>query len=297
VNAIREESCPLATSLGAAVLAVSLLVTSCAGEPGDGRSGEIVVELYSGFVASAPALPPARTHFVVDVSELLPPDGSPEDEQRVAQALIAPYVAERGLGLETAALHAFRRSDAEAGSSCSDRSSGASLAASMALARLDDELARSDEESRVVLVAALQDECTPSLCEAAARIAKRGTWLDVASLGGDPGQPACLGQLRPSTMAPIGWLPAWSKRQPPAFTIESVPPSGREPVVLARGVAGTLVRAPAGVHRVRVALDPPEVIGPVQLRAGERLRIRIMDFPLSAPGARTWEVESVDARP
>jgi hypothetical protein len=299
VNTALERSRATGAARSRALRAALLLAVACAGgDAGSTSGGEILVELYSGFSAGAPALPPARTHFVVDVSQVLPEGSTSEEEQRqLVEAVIAPYLAEHaGPGFESAALHPFRRESGPPAESCADRSSGSSLAASSALARLDEELVRSGgEESRVVLVAALEGECAPSLCEAAERLAQRGSWIDVAALGGDAGMPACLGQLRPSTMAPIGWLPAWSKREAPTFSVESVPAAGSEPVVLARGVTGMLVRAPAGVHRVRVALDPPELIGPLQLRPGQRLRIRIMDFPLSAPGPRAWDVETVDA--
>src|SRR5262249_6032470 len=110
-------------------VAVALLALAGERASGASSSGEIVVEVYSGFPLSAPALAPAPGHFVVDVTGMLGGnENASEDEQRqLAQKLIVPYLARHpGLGLESAAVHAFRRGQKQ---ECPDATAGASLAA------------------------------------------------------------------------------------------------------------------------------------------------------------------------
>jgi hypothetical protein len=278
--------------------AVALLALAGAGERASGAtgSGEVVVEVYSGFPASAPALAPAPAHFVIDVSGMLAGGESPsESEQRqFAQKLIVPYLGRHpGLGLESAAVHLFRRGQKQ---ECPDAAGGASLAAGEALAQLDSELAKdaSARNARVVLFSAFEGECAPRLCEVAARLVERGVWLELAAIQSDAAVPSCLATLRPPAQAPIPWLGGFAPASAPAFSVEAVTADGA--VVLAQGTAGTPLRVEAGLRRISVALDPPEVIGPIQVRADQRLRIRVLDFPLSAPGERSWRVEVSDAK-
>src|SRR5262245_27044953 len=142
----------------AAFAAVLVSAASASGAP---RTGEIVVEVYSGFASSAPALAPAPAHWVVDVSSLAPATTSPSDDEqrRLAQTLVAPYLARHpGVGLESAALHLFRRGGAP-GETCSDPASGSSLAAGRALELLEQELANDAAagHARVVLASTFDD--------------------------------------------------------------------------------------------------------------------------------------------
>jgi hypothetical protein len=285
---------------------LGLLAACAAGGASRGSgSGELVVQVYSGFTSSAPALAPAPAHLIVDVSGMLEPGAAAaaDEQRRLAQSLIVPYLARHpGIGLESAAVHVFRRTAAApgdaSGASCSDPSSGASLAAAQALGRLEQELAEREaaRNARVVLFSTFESECVPQLCEAAARLVERGAWLDVVAIQSDARVPACLASLRPAPQAPIPWLASWSAAKPASFRVETVAAPGAEPRVLAEGTAETPLRLEVGLHRIRIALDPPEIIGPIQVRSDQRLRIRVLDFPLSAPGERTWTVD-VDDRP
>lgn len=280
------------------------LLAACAasgGSPAATGSGELVVEVYSGFVSSAPALAPAPAHLVVDVSAMLAPgaDTGDDEQRRLAQNLIVPYLARHpGVGLESATVHTFRRMAPAPGESCADPASGTSLAAGLALARLEQQLASGEagRNARVVLFSGFEGECVPQLCEAAARLVERGAWLDLVAIQSDARVPGCLASLRPSAQAVIPWLASWSRAKRPSFRVETVAAAGSEPRVLAEGLAGTPLRVDAGLHRIRVALDPPEMIGPIQVRPGQRLRVRVLDFPLSAPGERSWVVDVEDAR-
>jgi hypothetical protein len=285
--------------------AFALLATACAagvdGAPRGDPSAELTVEVYSGFAASGPALVPAPVHFVVDVTSLLDaekPTESSEEQQRLAQTLIGPYLERHtDLAFNPSALHVFHRLESGPGDTCADPTSGASFAASRALMRLQKELETQGAggAQRVVLLTAFETECAPRLCETAGALSARGAWLDVAALGSDVRVPACLENLRPAPRATIPWLVQWSAAKPPAFTIEAVAAGEVAPQVLARGSAGVPVRVSAGLRRIRIALGPPELVGPIQVRPNQRLRIRVMDFPLSAPGARSWQVEVIGA--
>jgi hypothetical protein len=280
----------------------ALLASACAADvnraPRSAGNVELTVEVYSGFGASGPALVPAPVHFVVDVTPLLDaekPTESSEEQQRLAQSLIAPYLERHpDLAFNPSALHVFHRLESGPGDTCADPTSGASFAASRALVRLQEELAKQGAAGaeRVVLLTAFETECAPRLCETAGALAARGAW-SLAALGSDVRVPACLESLRPAPRATIPWLAQWSAAKPPAFTIEAIAAGDGAPQVLAQGSAGAPVRVSAGLRRIRIALDPPELVGPIQLRPNQRLRIRVMDFPLSAPGARSWQVEAI----
>lgn len=289
--------------MGGVVL--GLLAACAAGGGGGGTgatgSGELVLEVYSGFASSAPALGPAPAHLVVDVGPMLGPGtpSLPDDEQRrLAQNLIVPYLARHpGVGFEAAEVHVFRRAALGPGETCADPA-GTSLAAGQALAQLEQQLAQAGpgRSARVVLFSAFDGECVPQLCDAAARLVERGAWLDLVAIQSDARVPGCLSALRPAAQTPIPWLASWSAAKPPSFSVEAVVAPGREARVVADGKAGAPLRVEAGLRRIRLALDPPEVIGPIQVRANQRLRIRVIDFPLSAPGERSWTVEVDNGR-
>ncbi len=290
----------------AILAACALLATSCAAgidaTPVGNAAAELSVEVYSGFASTSPALVPPAVHFVVDVTPLLDPERplAPLDEQqRLAQNLLAPYLeSHTDLAFNPSGVHVFHRLERGPGDTCADPTSGQSFAATRALTRLQEELAQASTSSdvRVVLLTAFDTECAPRLCEAAGSLAERGAWLDVAAVGSDARVPACFASLRPGAKAPIGWLASWSPAKPPAFTVEAVGAADAAPRVIAEGAAGSSVRVAPGLRRIRVALDPPELVGPIQVQPNQRLRIRVMDFPLSAPGERAWQVESIDAR-
>jgi len=92
-------------------------------------------------------------------------------------------------------------------------------------------------------------------------------------------------------------LPALAAK-PPAFRVEVLDPAKSGPGrTLATGVAGgPAVRVPSGLVRVVVEVSPVETIGPLQLPPGGAAKIRVMDFPLSAPDERAWIVELRNAQ-
>jgi hypothetical protein len=183
---------------------------------------------------------------------------------------------------------------------CPDSSSASELFASEAIGRLQTELARRRESgnARVVLFASFENECVPRICEAAARLVAPGTWLDVVVVGSEQGAPDCLRRLRPSGADPIPWPAVSAPPALPGFIVEEVSrQSDREPRILNQGTAGgEPVAVSPGLRRIRINLDPPELVGPIRIRPGDRLRVRVMDFPLSGPNQRAWVVESIDEK-
>jgi hypothetical protein len=139
----------------------------------------------------------------------------------------------------------------------------------------------------MVLVSDVSAVCAPLLCAAAQRLAASGTWLDLVQIG--PGTPpACISELQVAPSSPA-FLNAQSA---PAFRVETLETASQARSVLARGSAqGVPVAVSPGLRMIVVELSPEEQIGPVLLQDRQRTRVRLMDFPLSAPGRREWVVE------
>jgi hypothetical protein len=285
-------------------LALALLAAGCAGAPEriDAPLSEalLTVEFYPGFSTAAPKVAAAPVHALVDITALMTPElaDGPQDQQvALARTLAGPYLAQRS-DLSDPQLHAFHRMGARAEGSCPDPASGRGTATGQAIERLQQQLAENQQaaDARVVLFAGFEGQCVPTLCEAAKRLVEPGTWLDVVALGSES-VPACLTELRPSAQAPIAWLSNWSRLPAPAYSIEAIGAAGAPGSVIAQGKAGgPAVAITPGLRRLRVELDPPEVIGPIRVRAGDRLRVRVLDFPLSAPNERMWQVDRLDGR-
>jgi hypothetical protein len=51
------------------------------------------------------------------------------------------------------------------------------------------------------------------------------------------------------------------------------------------------VELAAGEVTVWLDLEPPEPVGPLHLAAGQRLYVRVLDFPMTDPPLRRWWVE------
>jgi hypothetical protein len=51
------------------------------------------------------------------------------------------------------------------------------------------------------------------------------------------------------------------------------------------------VTAAAGLVALEVDLTPMERVGPFRLRPGERVLVRLLDFPGASPPDRAWQVE------
>lgn len=289
----------LVARLSALALAMS---SGCVAGPGgsvsDAGTGEILVEVYSGFVADAPPLETPPVHFLVDADALRPGVAgavvSDRERLKIRAMLLDPYVARHpGLGFESAALHLFDPAP-DAGAQRCDDPAASRFAASRALGRLGDGILGTEPSARarVVIFSRFGGECVPRLCEVASAMMERGVWIDVVALDGESGLPACLATDPPP--APPAILASWMPARPPSYSVEAVTRPGQVATVFARAPTGSVVQVPAGIRRIRVSLDPPEIVGPIRVRRGERVRVRVMDFPLSAPGARSWTVETVD---
>jgi hypothetical protein len=56
---------------------------------------------------------------------------------------------------------------------------------------------------------------------------------------------------------------------------------------------GPPVKAPPGLARIVVGLDPPLEVGPIRLGTGALVRVRVLDFPDADPPVRDWSIEVV----
>jgi hypothetical protein len=296
------------TQIGLLAASVAAALGACAAPgPGPDRlrslgdQAEIVVEVYSGLLASnEPAPTQQHVHFLVDVTPLMTSDGplDADSQLTLARKLTAPYLQDRTLD-PAPEFHAFNRMlEGQAQGSCPD-TAGAELYASEAIEKLRTELASREEPgSRIVLFTSFKNECQPRLCEVAEQLVQRGSWLDTVVVGAEASTaPQCLRALRPSVRQPDAWLASWTPPAP-GFSVSAVTEAdpGQGGSELATGKAGGSVLVSPGLRTIRVLLDPPELIGPLRVRPGDRLRVRVMNFPLSAPEGRTWIVEPINER-
>jgi hypothetical protein len=140
--------------------------------------------------------------------------------------------------------------------------------------------------TRVVAFSAADDGCA-DLCAAVEGAAERGVWVDwVVPDGATP--PACLvPAARPlAGPGPIGRALAPG---PTAFQVRTGSASDGQQV--ASGRAGDLVAVAPGELTVWLDLEPPEPAGPLHVTPGERLKVRVLDFPMTDPPVRRWWVE------
>ncbi len=144
--------------------------------------------------------------------------------------------------------------------------------------------------ARVIVFTDLHDDCGGDLCAAAESLVAAGGWLELR-LVGDAEPPACIAALRPSPSLP-GRYASYFSPPPPTFRVNAVNPGDGQPSELASGRAGDgPVELAPGLVTVDVDLVPPERVGPFKVGSGERVRVRLLDFPGATPPDRAWQVE------
>ncbi len=158
-----------------------------------------------------------------------------------------------------------------------------------ALGRVAEELlpvAERESARVVVFTDRFEDPCS-DLCEAAARLAAGGAWLDWVIPAGAQA-PACLVRARPVLEGP-GPLVTRLTAPAPTFQVRM----GRTVAgdALAAGRAGDTVQVAPGDVTIWLDLQPPESAGPFRVAPGEHLRLRVLDFPLAEPPMRRWQLE------
>ena len=247
------------------------------------------VEVFQGLRPGT--IPDPELDVLVDITPLLGPDevpGPETDLTPLAESFASRIASLLPAGQTKTRYHGFERiGGSETAPVCPepDRETFAVVA----LDALREKLAAAGTRSaRVVLVSDVSGECTPLLCAAAQRLAASGTWLDLVQIG--PGTPPpCISELRVAATSPAFLS---SQTSAPAFRIETLESAAQQRSVLARGnaQAGPVTVAP-GLRMIVVELSPEEQIGPILLQDRQRTRVRLMDFPLSAPGKREWVVE------
>jgi len=164
----------------------------------------------------------------------------------------------------------------------------ASVATSLQEIQTELDAEGATRRTTVVVFTDLEDTCGGDLCAAAESLVQAGGWVDLRVVGDAP-TPACIAALRPSLALP-GRAASYLSPPPPHFRVVADEAEGHS--VLASGQAGSgAVTARAGLVALEVDLIPPERIGPFRLREGETVRIRLLDFPGTAPPERTWQVE------
>jgi len=286
-----------------ATVVIASICAACAAGIGDAlnelppvRPGasEIQVEVYRGVMPAS--LPTPSQHLLIDVTPLLEP-GDPPD----ADADLSPLAKRMVTRLELAPepepskLHAFTRTGGPTDATTCESDPSRESFASAALETLATNLRSGStlDGMRLTLATDFSVECAERLCESAARLIDEGAWLDFVQFGSGP-VPTCIGKLRPTPREPASLGAAFAP-SPPTFRIETALPAGA-PRTLARGTAqGPPIEVGPGYRTVVVELNPEERIGPVRLVPGQRARIRLMDFPLSAPDQRQWQIEVENA--
>jgi len=266
-------------------------------EPVRAGASEIQVEVYRGL--SAGSLVEPGHHVVVDVAPMSYPDSRPEDPA-VLQQQAARMLERLELALPEQPqpiLHPFLAvPSGTAAETCPD-GSGRPVHASSALGELRSALAAEPQSApaKVLLVADLNEECAPRLCGEARSLIQAGAWIDFVQLGSGTA-PECIAELRPAAVEPSS-LRSVSGRAQVGFRVEAANPA-QQNRVLARGQAASApLEVGPGYRTIVVELNPEERIGPIRVDRGQRIRVRLLDFPLSAPTAREWTIEVQDATP
>ena len=255
-------------------------------------TGEIVVIAYTGLSRPEGPLLAPPVSLIADVTSLAEPNGrieaSAEDQLALARRMARELLPERSGAVS---LVPFDRLGERPTSECA-APRGAWAASAIDRLRLQRE--GGEAPARAVLVADIARECEPDLCRAGRDLVDTGVWLDVVSMGSTL-PPPCLRGLRPAASFPGPRVRALTP-QAPRFRVERSE-IGAERSLLATGVAdGRPVRVAAGRVRVVVELDGEESVGPFSVAPGERARVRVQSFPLSARTERSWVVETQLAR-
>jgi hypothetical protein len=254
-------------------------------------SARVRVDVYGGFPGGAVEPPPS--HLVVDVTALVgpaEPPASDADLQPLAQSLAEGVLAPLPGG-GRATLHPFHR--LRAAGSCPVRTGqthGSDALAALRRGALAGDAARG---AQVVLALNFADECLPPLCQTAQELTAAGAWLDIVQMGrGEP--PACLKELPPPAPAEPAALASSLRAAERTFRVERLVARDTPGSLVARGRSGGAVGVEPGVHLVVIEGAADIVVGPFGVRAGQIVRVRVLDFPLSAPEDRSWTIEVTD---
>jgi hypothetical protein len=142
-------------------------------------------------------------------------------------------------------------------------------------------VARAGTARRLVVFSDLADDCGGEWCEAVTRAASEGISVELVELG-PVLSASCLREMRLPDFEHAGSSP-----EPPAypvFQVRRATPEGASERVLSNGRAGSQnASVPPGRAVVSIELEPPEWIGPLELRPGSHTRIRVLDFVGSNP--------------
>ena len=307
------------------VTLVVLVVVACVGVSDKASRGrarvpraELAVELWSGFTqpAAQSAEGSERVEILLDLTTSMratPPRRPPRyaAARSAAVRLLRSLGAERSVGLralgvtkgeeECAGVLRLQRSSSPGDPDVLARqldslrpTAEGSLAG--ALDQIAGELGPGLAGTRVVVFSDLGTECGGDLCAAAGRVASAGARLDLV-LFSEAEVPECLAELSPEGEPRLAALAPAALRR--SFRVEAHE-TGSKAVgdVLARGrVDGTPTRVPAGAATVVLEIDPPSVIGPLELEEGTLTRVRVLDFPSLDPPTREWQTEVAPLEP
>ncbi len=143
---------------------------------------------------------------------------------------------------------------------------------------------------RLVVFSDLASDCGGNWCEAVTRAAGDGIAVEIVELGPARSE-SCVAALRVPDAEPVRRESPDPDRHP-VFQVRRANPDGRPGEILVNGRAGTAdVTVPAGRIVVAIELEPAEWVGPLELRAGSRTRIRVLDFVRSNPPWREIFIE------
>lgn len=279
------------------VVAAAALVIGCQGPP-PGGPARLEVAVLQGFARPEAPLADAASPvtLVVDARS----DEAVERAVRFVDALPATTPLEafafghqRGADAcePGRAIAAGSRGQLAARLGALPRAGRGSLAAALESAMPTSEPARSGGRAVVFSAFEPSDGCA-DVCEQADRLAALDVLVDWVVVGdGEP--PACLASRVPALRGP-GPIASSLAPTPPTFQVRAG--SGAAGDALAAGRAGDTVTVVPGESTVWIDLDPPEAVGPLRVRPGDRLKLVVLDFPMADPPVRSWWVEGAETR-
>jgi len=276
---------------------------------GPAAPGQVELVVYSGFArpAVASGVPASRIDVLVDATTSMR-RSTASGVTLFAEARTGAEETLRGLPADAdVVVHAL---GARGGQVCGPAESLAGPAAGAAVAptlatlvpqsegslvaalhEIQTQLAAEGATSRarVIVFTDLHDDCGGDLCAAAESLVAAGGGLELRLVGA-ASPPQCIAALRPSPSLP-GRYATYLSPPPPTFRVNAAG-AGDGPAELASGRAGDgPVELTPGLVTVDVDLVPPERVGPFKVGSGERVRVRLLDFPGATPPDRAWQVE------
>jgi hypothetical protein len=167
------------------------------------------------------------------------------------------------------------------------RSEGSLAAALGAIARRIRSEGQGRAGVRVLAISDLAGSCGErDLCDAAAALSSAGADLDLVVMGGAP-VPVCLERIGGDEEPPRLAAPPIPPTRAAFRVTREEEPEQAPPAAMGR-VGETAVTLAPGRVRIRVDLDPPVDVGPVELAPNASLRIRILEVSASEP--QRWQV-------